>query len=193
MGTTLRFRAPRVRAPWLALAATVAVILVAVASSDAGARALRDATPAGLPAELVGNWRYGRTSPTTFWNDQTGVYAGNAYGMSDYYEFAAGGTYKRMTYIYTQMYNCRTQTWTEMQGTVTADAGRFTLRPAQGRYKVANNCAKSQNYIRPMTAAELAEKQGEAWTWSRVQRDGRTFLAADKPGGTEPVHYEREP
>jgi hypothetical protein len=195
MRTTPRSRAPRVRAHRLAhtAAAAAAVLLVAVASRDADARVVHAAAPANLPAELVGNWRYGRISPTNFWNDQTGTYAGNAYGMSDYYEIAAGGSYKRMTYIYTQAYNCRTQTWTEMEGTLTADAGRFTLAPAKGRYKVANNCAKSQNYTRPMTAAELKEKQGETWTWSRVQRDGRTVLAAGKTGRDEPVYYEQEP
>lgn len=192
MRTTPRPRAPRVRTHRLALAAAAA-LLVAVASPDADARTVRDAVPADLPAELVGSWRHGRISPTNFWNDQTGAYAGNAYGMSDYYEFTAGGSYKRMTYIYTQMYSCRTQTWTEVRGTLTADAGRFTLRPTEGRYQVANSCAKSQNYTRPMAAAELAEKQGETWAWSRTQRDGRSVLAADRPGGTEPVYYEREP
>lgn len=172
-----------------------AALLAACGGSDAVTGPGGGGTPrSDLPEGLVGRWRYGVVSSTNFWNDHTGVYAGNAYGISDYYDFAANGTYKRLTYIYTNSYGCQTQVWTEMQGTLTADDERFTLYPTQGRYKVADNCAASRNYTRPMTAAELTERQGDVWVWERGQDAyGQEVLAADKPEGNDPALYEREP
>ena len=173
-----------------------AALLAACGGSDAatGPGGPGGETPRSeLPSALVGNWRYGVVSPSNFWDDHTGAYAGNAYGISDYYEFAAGGTYKRLTYIYTTTYSCHTQAWTEMQGTLTATGERFVLYPTQGRYKVASNCSSSSNYTRPMTAAELAGKQGEVWLWGRTVENGRHYLVADVPDGDDPAYYERQP
>lgn len=186
-------RAAAVVARRLALAGTAA-LLAACGGSDATTGPVGGETPRSeLPTPLVGSWRYGMISPTNFWDDHSGAYAGNAYGISDYYEFAAGGTYKRMTYIYTTTYGCHTQVWTEMQGTLTATDQRFTLYPTQGRYKVASSCSGSQNYTRPMTAAEVAGKQGEVWLWARAVENGRHFLVADVPDGDDPAYYERQP
>ena len=197
MQTTNRSRAPHGARAARRLAAVAAVaaalLLAACGGSDKVAGPGGGDTPRSeLPAALAGTWVYGNISPTNFWNEHTGQYAGNAYGFADYLDLDANGTYTRLVYIYTNSYGCMTQVWTEMQGTLTADEWTFTLYPTQGRYKVASNCSASQNYQRPMTAAEVAQKQGESRTWERTQSNGRTYILVNIPGSDDlPVHYER--
>lgn len=129
-----------------------------------------------VPAELLGSWRYGSISPTNFWNDHTGVYSGNAYGMSDHYTFERDGSYTEFAYIYTQSYGCRTQVWTSIEGKVTVADGAFTEYPTKGRYKVADTCAASRNYERAMTAQEIRDRQGRTRQFQLRAEGGRTFL-----------------
>jgi hypothetical protein len=129
-----------------------------------------------VPSAVLGAWRYGAISPTNFWNDHTGVYAGNAYGMSDQYEFAADGTFTEYVYIYTQSYGCRTQAWVEMQGRVEFDETSFTKRVVSGRFKTADTCASSRNFDRPMTPAEAIERSKSAPYVVRTDASGKTYL-----------------
>jgi hypothetical protein len=129
-----------------------------------------------VPSAVVGAWRYGAISPTNFWNDHTGVYSGNAYGMSDQYEFAADGTFTEYVYIYTQSYGCRTQVWVEMRGRVQFDETSFTKRVASGRFKTADTCAASRNFDRAMTQAEAIERSKSATYAVRADASGKTYL-----------------
>ena len=132
--------------------------------------------PSSVPSAVVGAWRYGAISPTNFWNDHTGVYSGNAYGMSDQYDFAADGTFREYVYIYTQSYGCRTQVWVEMQGRVQFDATTFTKRVTTGRFKTSDSCAASRNFDRAMTAAEANERSKSATYAVRADGSGKTYL-----------------
>ena len=187
--------APRVRAVRLAAVAAALLLAACGGGSDAVAGPGGGNTPrSDLPAALAGTWVYGNISPTNFWNSHTGQYAGNAYGFADYLALQANGTYTRLVYIYSNVYGCQTQVWTEMKGTLTADGEAFTLYPTQGRYKVADNCAASRNYERPMTGSEVANKQGETFTWERTQQNGKTYILVNAPGSSDaPVHYEWRP
>ena len=163
-------------------AAALAVTLLAACSESADATAPDGAPDAGdpsggaVPSAVVGAWRYGSISPTNFWNDHTGTYAGNAYGMSDHYVFEANGKFKEYVYIYTQSYGCRTQAWVEMEGTVSFDASTFTKQVARGRFKVADSCAASRNYDRAMTSAEARERSKSHEYAIRTDASGRSYL-----------------
>jgi hypothetical protein len=145
-----------------------------------------------VPPDLVGSWRYGSISPSNFWNEHTGQYAGNAYGFADYITFQRRGKFTRLVYIYTNSYGCQTQVWTQMEGTVEADDETFTLYPTKGKYKVADNCVQRNNYERPMRANELREKQGDEFRWSfeEGEYDGRTYLAIRGDAGDDPTLYQ---
>ena len=76
--------------------AGAALLLAACGGSDkvAGPGGGGGDTPRSeLPAALAGTWVYGNISPTNFWNEHTGQYAGNAYGFADYLSLDESGTY----------------------------------------------------------------------------------------------------
>jgi hypothetical protein len=158
-------------------------------STGPGETPVFDTPRTEVPDVLVGRWMYGSISPTNFWNDHTGQYAGNAYGFADHITFQENGTYTRLVYIYTQNYGCRTQVWTQMQGTVTVDGETFTLYPGVGRYKAADTCIARYNFDRAMTRAELAEKQGDGYDWFFQTESGRTYLMVGPEGSGEAAHY----
>ena len=145
-----------------------------------------------VPSELAGAWRYGSISPTNFWDDHTGQYMGNAYGFGDFLNFQRNGRYTRLVYIYTNSYGCQTQVWTQMEGTVRVDGSTFALYPTKGRYKVADNCAASRNYERPMTGDELADKQGDAYNFTFESDGGRSYLMIGVGDSDERAHYEAD-
>lgn len=131
--------------------------MMATKSWSADGPATQPATaPAGgqVPNVVVGNWVEGSVSPTTFWETQTGKFAGNARGMAQYLTLNADGTYKQYVYIETRSYNITTQVWTQHEGTVTFNGNSFTLKPTKGHYKSAG----SWKIDRDMTEKELAEK-----------------------------------
>jgi hypothetical protein len=140
-----------------------------------------DTPRSAVPQELARGWMYGLISPTDFWDDHTGQYLGNAYGAADYYTFSSDGHFTELVYIYTQVYSCRTQVWTQMEGTVVVSGSAITKYPSKGQYKVADTCSQRNNYTRPMTASELREKQGQTatWGWETDEYSGKTYLVID--------------
>lgn len=69
------------------------------------------------PAELVGEWRYGSVSGTTYWDSSSGAYSGHGGGQSDTLIFAKDGTYKEYAFIeVTPMAGWTTQSFTTMEG-----------------------------------------------------------------------------
>lgn len=159
------------------IALTLAACETSAATSPDGDDAPATGNPGGsVPSAVLGGWRYGTVSSTNFWDDHTGVYAGNAYGISDQYEFAANGTFTEYIYIYTQAYSCRTQAWVEMRGTVRFDDAQFTKRVTSGRFKTVDSCASSHNKDRAMTAAEATERSTTHQYTMRTDASGKTYL-----------------
>jgi hypothetical protein len=162
-------------------AATLASLLAAAACVDVTAPDGGDgggSTPGSgsLPAALAGAWRWGSISPTNFWNDHTGTFSGNAYGMSDHYVFRRDGTFTEYVYIYTQSYGCRTQVWVEMAGAVRADDETFTTEIARGRFKSTDTCAASRNFDRAMTESERRERSKTRAYALRTDASGVAYL-----------------
>lgn len=141
-----------------------------------------------VPSSLAGDWFYGTISPTNFYDDHTGEYSGNAYGIGVYMQFAPNGTYKEYFYAYTQTYGCRTQVWTYMEGTVEVTSSSFTFYPSKGNYKVADTCVSGNNYTRNMTRDELVEKRGDSWQYYLDDSSGSARLYTG-PGG--PSEFRR--
>lgn len=179
---------------WLARArrssAIVMVALLAAACSDKNATGPDDFdTPAtDVPSQLSGEWMYGMISPTNFWNDHSGQYSGNAYGIGVWLDFTPNGRYTQLVYIYTQQYSCRMQTWTEMEGTVTVSGSQITFYPNAGNYKASDTCVGKNNFQRAMTSSELQAKQGETWAWEIDASSGQPKLFTG-PGG--PSEFRR--
>ena len=209
MSTTLPASAARqarpryVRRAWAGALALCLTTVMAACGSDSSTGPGGDSNdgpggnPGGtpgteVPSELAGAWRYGSISPTNFWDDHTGQYMGNAYGFGDFLSFERSGRYTRLVYIYTNSYGCQTQVWTQMEGTVRVDGFTFALYPTKGRYKVADNCAASRNYERPMTGDELAEKQGDLYNFTFANENGRSYLMIGVGDSEERAHYEAD-
>jgi len=137
---------------------------------------------------------FGTISPTDFFDRSTGAHLGNAYGVGVWFTFGADGTFTQLQYNYSTAYNCRVETWTYLEGTVTVEEGLLRTYPTVGKYRVANNCAKSQNYTRPMTDKERGDAQGAKYSWSFEEHDGdgRMYLMIG-PGGntTNRSHFKR--
>ncbi|GJG89562.1 hypothetical protein tb265_47430 [Gemmatimonadetes bacterium T265] len=149
-------RSPPPPAPSVSLAAALVALAALAAAGGAHAAATPAAEP--VPATVVGSWWYGIVAPTDFWDDHTGRYAGNAYGISDQYVFASDGTYTQRTYLYTQAYQCRTQVWVEARGTVRFAGASFAKAVQTGRFRSRDTCAASRNFDRPMTDRERADR-----------------------------------
>lgn len=141
-----------------------------------------------VPSTLSGEWVYGNISPTNFWNDHTGQYAGNAYGIGVFLDLKPNGRFTQMVYIYTQQYNCATQTWTHMEGTVTVNGSQISFYPTKGNYKASDTCIASHNFQRPMSSSELSAEQGETWAWEIDDSSGQPKLYTG-PGG--PSEFRR--
>lgn len=141
-----------------------------------------------VPANLSGEWVYGMISPTNFWDDHSGQYSGNAYGIGVWLNLQPNGRFTQLVYIYTQQYNCRTQTWTQMEGTVTVSGSQISFYPTKGSYKASDNCVASHNFQRSMSASELSAKQGETWAWEIDTSSGQPKLYTG-PGG--PSEFRR--
>jgi hypothetical protein len=184
----------RIPGAWLARArrsfAIVAIAAAAAACSDKNSTGPDDpGTPSTpVPSQLAGEWMYGTISPSNFWNDHTGQYSGNAYGIGVYLQFKPEGRYSQWVYIYTQQYSCRTQTWTYTEGTVTVSGSQISFYPSKGKYQASDNCVASHNFERPMTASELQAKQGETWGWQIDDSSGQPKLYTG-PGG--PSEFRR--
>lgn len=118
------------------------------------------ASPAKIPAELVGKWSYGTFSPTNFWN-YNGTYAGNAYEQALVFDFHADGTYEEYVINSTTSYNCRTEAYTYFKGIVTVNEANhsFSIQPTSGRYRGFYACAPKSNINRDAKPTELKLEQ----------------------------------
>lgn len=173
---------------WAALA-VMGIAAAACGGSDKATGPDNPGTPVSdVPTDLSGEWVYGTISPTNFWNDHTGQYSGNAYGIGVWLDLKPNGHYTQLVYIYTQSYNCRTQTWTEMEGTVVVNGSQISFYPWNGQYKASDNCIASHNFQRSMTSSELSSKQGETWAWQIDESSGQPKLYTG-PGG--PSEFRR--
>jgi hypothetical protein len=135
------------------------------------------AAPAEFPTALVGEWRYGTVSGTTYWDSSTGKYLGSGSGMSDTFIFAKDGSYKEYAFIKSSpVAGWTTKIFTTIEGKAKVSGDTLTLTPTKGNYHVEDNRVARSNYDRPMTDEEV-KKQIKSQGFSLGQEDGKPVLA----------------
>jgi hypothetical protein len=128
-------------------------------------------TTADVPAEAVGNWRWGTINPGWFENKYTGAYEGHAGGTSAYFTFTKDGRFRRLVYIETNSYGWRTQVMTTTEGTVEFGKDTFRLKTEKGKYKSVSNRVEKHNFDRPMTDEERAKDSKTVYHWRADKND----------------------
>ena len=126
-----------------------------------------------VPAEVVGEWRWGTINPAWFENKYTGAYEGHAGGVSAYFVFTKDGRFKRFVYVETNSYGWKTQTMTTTEGTVQFGKDTFRMKVDSGRYKSISNRVERHNFDRPMTDEERAKDEKTIYHW-RAETDPQT-------------------
>ncbi|RYG25594.1 hypothetical protein EON82_06550 [bacterium] len=118
--------------------------------------ALAVQTPAKLPADLVGEWRYTTIRGTSYYDRTNGSYLGHAGGNSDTLKLSADGTYQEYVYIENSpSAGWTTKIFTTTKGKATIEDGKLVLTPTEGHYKTEDNRVAKYNIDRDMTPEEV--------------------------------------
>lgn len=130
-----------------------------------------------VPDEVITNdstaWTISTISSTGYVNQTPGPYY-NTYksggGMLVKFNFKKNGRYTFMLYVQANTYGTDTETWTQVEGTVTfkKDAkGQdiFITKAEKGTYRVTKN---GNTTSRPIPAAELAGQHSQQFLWQRT-------------------------
>nr|CAA9283925.1 hypothetical protein AVDCRST_MAG63-3799 [uncultured Armatimonadetes bacterium] len=149
-----------------------------------------NAKSSAVPADIAGKWKWGTISFSSEVDVYSGRNLGPRSGIVIFFTFEKSGKYNMVFYAQTLNYGWQSQTWSLHEGTVTFGNGTFTLRPTKGKYKVADNRVKRNNYERPMTAEELKQNTVYLWRWEKNPSDGKTYLKIG-PSEQSLSHFQR--
>jgi hypothetical protein len=124
-----------------------AVILAVTLDGDAGARPSADLIPTArlsyagtpAPAKLVGSWSSSRLSSINYRDRYTGTFAPPS-GSIFTYKIAADGTFEYSGYMQNSLYHCTIVVFRWQRGTLTAEGGRLTLTPREGKLYYKDSC-----------------------------------------------------
>jgi hypothetical protein len=130
-----------------------------------------------VPAELITNdttsWTISTVSSIGYVNTTPGAYY-NSYksggGMIAKFKFKKGNRYQFQLYVQANSYNINTETWTEVEGTVTftKDAkGQpiFITKAEKGIYRIDKN---GQLTSRPISDSELKGQHSCTYLWEKT-------------------------
>lgn len=123
-----------------------------------------------VPAEALGEWFWGTTSPLTYRDALTGDYVGQGYGGALTYIFYKNGTYKRYFFLETRLGSDYSSIFSASEGTVSFSADTFTLKPTKGNYRFSKGKDKPVRE-RPMEQDEL-ERPGLTFSYKFKKEDG---------------------
>ena len=130
-----------------------------------------------VPKELLTNdstyWTISTISTINYVNTTAGPYYGttvNGGGMLVKFKFLPNNRYRFQLYVQANSYNIRTETWTEVEGSVmfTKDAkgqNIFITRAEKGLYRIYNNGKTTQ---RPITETELKGQHSTTYLWEKT-------------------------
>jgi hypothetical protein len=130
-----------------------------------------------VPAELLTNdstdWTISTISTINYVNTQPGAYYGTTTsggGMLVKFKFLPGNRYHFQLYVQANSYGTRTETWTEVEGTVlfTKDEkgqNIFITKAEKGLYRIYNNGKSTQ---RAITAEELKGQHSSRYIWQKT-------------------------
>jgi hypothetical protein len=127
---------------------------------------------AKVPAGAVGKWYEGSVSPTTYWDKQTGVFAGSARQNGSMFYVNADGTYEKYVYIFVKTGAVESEVWTTYKGNIAFTDKTMTLTPTSGHYRSRMGTKLTD---RPMTDEDLA-RGTKTYNWQLEDRDGKRHL-----------------
>jgi hypothetical protein len=144
----------------------------------APARGGDDTRPAGVPAELVGEWHARRGSGSSYYNPNTGSY-GAPNGTIDSYKFFADGRYEHAILMQNSLYNCTIRIFGRETGVAVVDGNTLTITPGPGTLEYNDNCRPHLN------SKKSTQMKGQRWQW-QVGRDelGVKLCARDQEGAS---------
>jgi hypothetical protein len=119
----------------------------------------------GVPSELVGTWRIGSTSGTTFRDRTTGQFSAPS-GDQVSYRILPDGRYEYAGLATQSTYNCTTRLMTYISGRVSVRGASLTFIPETGRFTSEDNCNPKYNYEKQLPLTR------ETYNW-RIERDQR--------------------
>jgi hypothetical protein len=139
---------------------------------------------AGVPAELQGEWRYGRISSIQYQDSYTGRPAAPN-GSSDQFQLASNGNYKRNRLLQITTYNCASNLFIEEKGKVKIEGQRLTFQPSDSASK-GQICNSGRTYSSRNSA------KAETYEWSiETNESGQQVLLLATPDGKGLAHYGR--
>ncbi|BAY08523.1 hypothetical protein [Calothrix sp. NIES-2098] len=137
-----------------------------------------------IPAELQGEWLYGRISSIQYQDQITGQSAAPN-GSSDRFIVAANGNYQRRRLIQINTYNCASNLFIQEKGTVSVDDRQLTFQPTESSSK-GQICNSGRTYTGNNTA------KPETYKWSIAKNDsGQDVLLLETADGQGQAHYGR--
>ncbi|MDZ8055409.1 MAG: hypothetical protein RMX68_025110 [Aulosira sp. ZfuVER01] len=137
-----------------------------------------------IPAELQGEWLYGRISSIQYQDQITGQSAAPN-GSSDRFLVAANGSYQRQRLIQINTYNCASNLFIQEKGKVSADDRQLTFQPTESSSK-GQICNTGRTYSGKNTA------KPETYAWSISKNEyGQEVLLLQTTDGQGQAHYGR--
>jgi hypothetical protein len=139
---------------------------------------------AGVPAELQGDWRYGRISSIQYQDSYTGQPAAPN-GSSDQFQLASNGNYQRNRLLQITTYNCASNLFIEEKGKVKIEGQRLTFQPSDSTSK-GQICNSGRTYSSRNSA------KAETYEWSiETNEYGQQVLVLETTDGKGKAHYGR--
>ncbi|ACC83380.1 hypothetical protein [Nostoc punctiforme] len=139
---------------------------------------------AGVPAELQGEWRYGRISSIQYQDSYTGRPAAPN-GSSDQFQLASNGNYQRNRLLQITTYNCESNLFIQEKGKVKIEGQRLTFQPSDSTSK-GQICNSGRTYSSRNSA------KAETYEWSiETNESGQQVLLLATPDGKGLAHYGR--
>lgn len=139
---------------------------------------------ATIPAELQGEWLYGRISSIQYQDQITGQSAApNA--SSDRFIVAANGNYQRNRLIQINTYNCASNLFIQEKGKISVNDQQLTFQPTESSSK-GQICNSGRTYSGKNTA------KLETYKWSiDKNKYGQDVLLLETSDGQGQAHYGR--
>jgi hypothetical protein len=138
----------------------------------------------GVPAELQGEWRYGRISSIQYQDSYTGRPAAPN-GSSDQFQLASNGNYQRNRLLQITTYNCESNLFIQEKGKVKIEGQRLTFQPSDSTSK-GQICNSGRTYSSRNSA------KPETYEWSiETNEYGQQVLILETADGEGKAHYGR--
>lgn len=130
-----------------------------------------------VPKELITNdstyWTISTLSTINYVNTTSGPYYGatvSGGGMLVKFKFLPNNRYRFQLYVQANSYNIRSETWTEVEGTVNFtkdEKGQniFITKAEKGLYRIYNNGKSTQ---RPIIESELKGQHSSVYLWEKT-------------------------